>query len=236
MKLCECGCGDQVKYPWHRFIYGHAVRCQSKETRKKQAESLRGFKHTKETKRRISEGNKGKHKGKIVSEKTRKKMSIAHKGRKYKIVTEETKRKMSLAQKGRNFSEKTRKKMSEAKKGRTGSRTGKKCSEETKLKISASNQNPSAETRRKMSESHSGELHYNWKGGISHELYCNKFNNALKEKIRNRDNRTCQYCGSKENGRKHAVHHIHYDKENCHPDLITLCIPCNIKSNYNRKQ
>lgn len=60
------------------------------------------------------------------------------------------------------------------------------------------------------------------------------FNNTLKEHIRNRDNRICQLCGAKENGKKLAVHHVHYDKENCEPDLITLCQGCNSKVNFNR--
>ena len=80
------------------------------------------------------------------------------------------------------------------------------------------------------------EKHPAWNGGSSFLPYCTKFNHKLKEAIRNRDNRTCQHCGIKENGRRHHVHHIHYDKENCYPDLITLCGSCNVKANGNRKQ
>lgn len=79
-----------------------------------------------------------------------------------------------------------------------------------------------------------GKNHPSWKGGISFEPYCHKFNNQLKERIRERDNRTCQKCGVKENGIKLTCHHIHYDKENCYPDLITLCHSCNSKANGNR--
>ena len=50
--------------------------------------------------------------------------------------TEETKKKMSIAQKGRTFSEETKKKMSEARKGTPPWNKGKKCPEETKKKIS----------------------------------------------------------------------------------------------------
>lgn len=81
-----------------------------------------------------------------------------------------------------------------------------------------------------------GERASGWMGGLSFLPYCKKFNNELKEKIRNRDNRTCQTCGAKENGRKHSVHHIHYDKENCYPDLITVCGICNNKANSNRDE
>jgi len=77
----------------------------------------------------------------------------------------------------------------------------------------------------------------NWKGGISFLPYCYKFNNKLKEEIRERDNQTCQLCGKNEdeNGQKLSIHHIHYDKENCDPDLITLCNSCNGKVNGNRE-
>jgi len=81
-----------------------------------------------------------------------------------------------------------------------------------------------------------GELNPSWKGGISFLPYCIKFNKKLKEKIRNRDGRICWLCGKTEpeNHRKLDVHHIHYDKENCYPDLISLCISCNSKVNSNR--
>lgn len=73
-----------------------------------------------------------------------------------------------------------------------------------------------------------------WKGGLSFDPYCPKFNESLKEIIRERDNRTCQLCNTKENGKKLCVHHIHYDKENCAPDLISLCTRCSTKVNFNR--
>ena len=48
-------------------------------------------KHTAATKRKISEGNKGK----VASEETRRKQSIARKGKKHKPVTEEVRRKLA---------------------------------------------------------------------------------------------------------------------------------------------
>ncbi len=81
-----------------------------------------------------------------------------------------------------------------------------------------------------------GEGNKNWKGGISFLPYCEKFNSKLKENIRKRDNYICQLCNKtqEENGRKLSIHHIHYDKENCEPDLIALCSCCNSKVNGNR--
>jgi len=78
-----------------------------------------------------------------------------------------------------------------------------------------------------------------WNGGGSFEPYPVEFNEKLKYKIRQRDNFTCQIieCGIKENGKAHAVHHIDYDKNNCRDEnLITLCISCNTKVNYNRQE
>lgn len=51
-----------------------------------------------------------------------------------------------------------------------------------------------------------------WKGGISFEPYCPKFNKTLKESIREQYNRTCQKCGEKEGKRKLHVHHVNFDK------------------------
>jgi len=82
----------------------------------------------------------------------------------------------------------------------------------------------------------SGKFNPNWKGGSSFIPYCFKFNDKLREAVRIRDNHICQLCNKtqEENKRKLDVHHIHYDKENCYPDLITLCNMCNGKVNFNR--
>lgn len=81
-----------------------------------------------------------------------------------------------------------------------------------------------------------GENAHNWHGGISFEPYCYKFNNAFKEAVRERDDYTCQLCGyeQKLDGRRLSIHHVHYDKENCYPDVVALCNSCNGKVNGNR--
>lgn len=76
-----------------------------------------------------------------------------------------------------------------------------------------------------------GERTSNWRGGISFEPYCPKFNETLKEKIRNRDNRTCQLCGKGEieESRRLSIHHIDGDKmQGCGKPwyLISLCSSC----------
>lgn len=115
--------------------------------------------HSEETRRKLSEANKGKH----LSEEVKRKMSESHKGRPGHPQSEEAKRKISEAGKGRKswnsgkhniYSEEAKRRISEAMKG-------KHHSEETKRKISdASKGNKyrlgkhhSEETRRKMSES-----------------------------------------------------------------------------------
>ncbi len=170
-------------------------------------------------------------------------MSESRKGKRF---TEETKRKLSDIHKGRRFSAEHRRKLSEANRDSKLSqenirrlaeaRKGTHHTEETKKRISQSERGRklSAEHRRKISEANKGESHYNWRGGVSFLPYCHKFNEQLKEGIRDRDNRTCQLCNEKENGRKLTVHHIHYDKANCDPDLIALCVRCSGKVNFNR--
>lgn len=97
----------------------------------------------------------------------------------------------------------------------------------------------SADTLLKMSKArikYVGENSPAWKGGYSCLPYCYKFNKKIKEKIRNRDNRECQLCYKTDVGlkRKHHVHHVHYDKKNCNPDMITLCHKCNLGVNKNK--
>lgn len=63
-------------------------------------------------------------------------------------------------------------------------------------------------------------------------LYPKAFSIALKELIRDRDGFACQECGVGESVRAHDVHHIDYDKKNCHPiNLITLCRSCHVRTN-----
>jgi len=104
----------------------------------------------------------------------------------------------------------------------------------------------SDEYKEKLSKSgkgkQSGNKHPNWQGGKSFEPYCFKFNKQLKDKIRNRDNYQCQFTGCLLSQLESLIlykqplhiHHIHYDKENCETDLITLCVKHNVIVNTNR--
>ena len=59
-----------------------------------------------------------------------------------------------------------------------------------------------------------GEETSNWRGGISFEPYCIKFDTSYKRRIRNLFGNECFLCGLSEadNGRKLDVHHVNYNK------------------------
>jgi endogenous inhibitor of DNA gyrase (YacG/DUF329 family) len=85
-----------------------------------------------------------------------------------------------------------------------------------------------------------GENHPNWQGGLTNQKYCYKFDNTLKEKVREKYGRQCFLCGKseKDNGRKLSVHHVDFDKaRGCNGKkwlLVPLCSCCHGKSEHNR--
>jgi hypothetical protein len=83
----------------------------------------------------------------------------------------------------------------------------------------------------------SGENHYNWKGGIACEPYCDVWlDNDFKEAIKIRDGYKCLNPECNQQYSNLCIHHINYVKKDCHPyNLITLCISCNSQANYNRE-
>ena len=94
------------------------------------------------------------------------------------------------------------------------------------------------EMKLKLSKLKKGPLHPNWKGGSSQKPYPYGWTEKLKESIRLRDGYRCRLCGKGQdkNKKKHHVHHIDYIKENLNPkNLITLCVSCHTKANYNRQ-
>lgn len=115
---------------------------------------------------------------------------------------------------GYKMSEESRLKMSLAKKGRIPYNKGKICLQFTK------ENNPS------------------WMGGISFEPYGIEFDRYLREEVRKRDNYTCQECNKsqEELKRKLTIHHIDYNKKNNKKiNLISLCLKCHAKTNFNRE-
>jgi group I intron endonuclease len=106
-----------------------------------------GFKHSEESKKKMSISRKGLNtwsKGSKSSDETKRKLSIAGKGRKH---TSESKNKISKSKMGHKVTKKTRKKLRIA-------NTGQKRSQETILKMK--NKVVSEETKKKMSAKHTG--------------------------------------------------------------------------------
>jgi hypothetical protein len=107
----------------------------SEETKRKISESNRGKVRTSEHLENMSKAQKGRvspNKGKKMSEEQKEHLRQVNLGKK---LSEEHRRKISEAGKGRIISEETRKKLSKSNKGCKG-RAGQKLSEEHKKKIS----------------------------------------------------------------------------------------------------
>ncbi len=81
----------------------------------------------------------------------------------------------------------------------------------------------------------------NYVHGLSEQNYPKEFNSKLKAKIRKRDGYTCQICNMSEEehiivyGYNLSVHHADYDKENNKEEnLFSSCLPCHVRTNFNR--
>ena len=248
----------------------HKGKHLSEEHKRKLSEANKGKnnpnygKHlSDETKRKISEKQKGRM-GRSLSEEEKQKLSEAWKGESNpnygKVLSKEQKRKMREAfcrkygENGKNHpnygllrSEETKQKISEAKKGG-------ELSEEHKRKIGEAHKGKHRTEKQKQRISEAkkgiknpnygvnGENASNWKGGISFEPYCPKFNNNFKERVREFFGRCCYVCGKNEadNGGKLSVHHVNYQKSACceedvKPLFVPLCASCHAKTHYDRE-
>ncbi len=84
----------------------------------------------------------------------------------------------------------------------------------------------------------SGENNPNWRGGLHQKKYKN-FYQKIKDKIRERDNFTCQLCGITEEQLNYrlSVNHIDFNKENSvEQNLNALCKSCNSSINFDREK
>jgi len=98
----------------------------------------------------------------------------------------------------------------------------------------------SKEVRDMLSIKVKGKNHPRYIDGRSFLPYPIEFNQSLKDKIRERDDYTCQNCSMSEEehliifGTNLHIHHIDYNKQNCKEDnLITVCNNCNNRANFN---
>lgn len=161
----------------------------------------------------------------------------------------------------------TRVRMSKSRLGENNPNYGNKLSDEARHKLSlirSGEKNPfygkthTDDTRKRISESHagrkqtpewkrkrarSGEQNGFWKGGISFEPYCRKFNDEFKERVRAFFGERCVVCGKTRedntpNKRRLLVHHVNYDKMVCCNDVkplfVCLCLSCHSRTNSNR--
>lgn len=87
-----------------------------------------------------------------------------------------------------------------------------------------------------------GENSPNWKGGISFEPYCPKFNADLKRRARDYFDNRCILCGKHRNEQDQelSVHHVEYDKNACcngkPVHFAALCKNCHSKTHNNRNR
>lgn len=131
-KNCLCGCGQEVK-KGNKYVKFHHLRGRtlSEKHKEKISKSLegnqraKGFKHTEETRRKVSVAGKGKKR----SEETCAKLSEIAKNRKY---SDKTRKKLSEVAKTRTYSKETRQKLREISLGRVKG-------PETLLKLSIAN-------------------------------------------------------------------------------------------------
>ncbi len=233
------------------------VYIRSEEHKRHISEAKKGYRHSEEARRNMSEARKGKPR-KPFSEEHRKKLSEVRKGR---VLSEEWRKNLSESHKGekhycygKRLSEETRKKIGDANRGERHPFYGKHLSEEHRRKIAEAHRGKvfsdehrrnlsgrvvSEEQRRKLSERMSGENSPCWRGGISFEPYCHKFNEAFKERVREFFGRKCVECGTPENGKKLSVHHVNFNKMSCCDDtpplFVVLCPSCHSKTNFNRE-
>lgn len=170
-----------------------------------------------EARRKQSERRKGNPRSEETKQKIREKRAL-------QIITEETKQKISDALKGKKRPPRTKE-------------------HSTKIANAIRGRKHTTSELKKMRDAkrYTGEKASNWKGGISFEPYCPKFNDEFKERVRNFFGRKCVECQIIEEklGKKLSVHHVNYDKMMCCNDVkplfVALCNPCNSHANANRK-
>lgn len=228
----------------HRKNLSESMKKSKKN--KKQLKILRekniGKKHTEEHKRKISESLKGRPS-------PMKGRTPWNKGKKTKSLSDEHKKKISESLKGRKWSEEEIEKHRKITFGKNNPMYGKEpwnkgLTKEIDPRVKRTSEKLKGRKctwGEKISKArigkYVGENHPNWQGGLKDNPYGIEFNEKLRERIRKRDGRECVLCGGRDEDRKLQVHHIDYDKTNNNPEnLVSLCLSCHVKTNYDREQ
>lgn len=223
--LCKYGCNQEAIYK----LKNGALSCskhfsQCPEQRKRNAKSHIGNILSVEHRRKLSEARKGpKHHayGKTFSEEHKKKMSEAQKGKKSHMYGKKGKKHPMY---GKKLSDERKREISKAMKGRKGPMAGRFHSEESRIKASCT---------------HQGINRKDWTCFVGPEPYCGVwYDKEFKDSIKKIRDGKCQEptCWHTTDDFSLTVHHIDYDKKNCHPDnLITLCHSCNGRANADRE-
>lgn len=223
----------------------------------------KGSHHSEETKRRMTlshsgvknhmYGKTGEHHpcfGSHLSEETKEKIAATKRG---KPRPPHVKAKLLAAHVGVSPSEETRARLSIAVSGKNHPFYGKHLSEEHKRKISMaridrgiklSPESIAKGAAKRVGRKHtpetiakmSGKNCHLWRGGISFEPYCPKFNNDLRRRVRAFFEHRCVLCGKTESDNRMGldVHHVEYNKSACCDGkpvhFAALCHSCHSKT------
>lgn len=196
MKLCDCGCGEQVTKETNRYINGHASRGKKRPYMMGENNPAK--------RPEVREKLKGKN-NPNYGKKERPWLD----GNNHPMRKRENRMKVSLKLKGR------------------------------KHEWQVGDKNPMKKLKHRMacSKRMMGENNPAWKGGIECEPYCQVWSDKeYKESIKERDGHQCLNPDCNHTSIRLCLHHIDYDKKNCHPNnLITVCRSCNTRANFNRE-
>ena len=179
-----------------------------------------------EVREEISNAGKGRHQ----SPETRAKRGAAVRAA---MSRPEVRERMRASHLGNHLSLEAREKLRQANLGKPGH----PCSPEHREKLRAAilGKHHTLEARGRMRVAQGGERNPQWRGGVSFEPYCPKFNNDFKERVRAFWGRTCCLCLAPENGQRLSVHHVHANKEACCDErslrqFVALCADCHSKA------
>jgi hypothetical protein len=166
--------------------------------------------------------------------------SHARKGIPRPPFSEEWKNNISTSAKGKKrtpFTDEHRHNMSIA----AERRIRKPVSDEARRNISIAGQKrpPMTDIAKQHHSAGAQKIHYeDWNGYAVQGQYCEKFDEACKERIREKYNRLCFVCDKNEenNGRRLDVHHVDMNKDQgCNRNewkLVPLCKSCHGKAHF----